>query len=75
VLDVAPLQPGEVADVAWRDGRRSTATRWLDIVEAHDGEVLAGYASTPWPATRLCLSGGSAPGGRSILGRAWTMPR
>jgi beta-galactosidase len=48
VLDVAPLQPGEVAEVAWRDGRRSTATHWLDIVEAHDGEVLASYASTPW---------------------------
>jgi beta-galactosidase len=48
VLDVAPLQPAEVAEVAWRDGRRSTATCWLDIVEAVEGEVLADVASTPW---------------------------
>jgi len=48
VLDVAPLQPGETAEVAWRDGRRCTASHWLDIIEAGQGEVLASYASTPW---------------------------
>jgi beta-galactosidase len=48
VLDVAPLQPGETAELAWRDGRHSTATRWLDIIEARDGDVLASYASTSW---------------------------
>jgi beta-galactosidase len=48
VLDVAPLQPGETVELAWVDGRRSTATHWQDIIEPGDGEVLARYASGPW---------------------------
>jgi beta-galactosidase len=48
VVDVAPLQPGEAAEVAWHDGRRGTGTHWADIIEAGDGAVLASYASGPW---------------------------
>lgn len=48
VLDVAPLQPGESADVIWQDGRRSAGTCWLDVIEAGESEVLARYGSTPW---------------------------
>ncbi len=48
VLDVAPLQPAETVELAWADGRRSTATHWQDIIEPADGEVLARYASGPW---------------------------
>jgi beta-galactosidase len=48
VLDVAPLQPAETVELAWVDGRRSTATHWQDIIEPGDGEVLARYASGPW---------------------------
>jgi beta-galactosidase len=48
VVDVAPLQPGETADVAWAGGRRSAGTHWLDVIEPGDGEVLARLDSTPW---------------------------
>jgi beta-galactosidase len=48
VVDVVPLQPGQVAEVSWPDGRRSAGTHWLDVIEATDGEVLASYDSTPW---------------------------
>ena len=44
VLDVTPLPPGAVAEVAWRDGRQCTATHWLDIIEPAEGTVLASYA-------------------------------
>jgi beta-galactosidase len=56
VLDVVPLQPGETAEVTWADGRRSTATSWLDVIEATDGEVLASYASTPWAGRPAVLA-------------------
>lgn len=56
VLDVVPLQPGETAEVTWADGRRSTATCWLDVIEATDGEVLASYASTPWAGRPAVLA-------------------
>jgi beta-galactosidase len=48
VVDVAPLQPGETVEVSWRDGRRSAAGGWLDIIEEGDGDVLASYESGPW---------------------------
>jgi len=47
VLDVAPLQSGEVVEVAWRDGRRCVGTDWIDIIKPGDGEVLASYAAGP----------------------------
>jgi beta-galactosidase len=48
VVDVAPLQPAQTVEVAWADGRRSTGTHWLDVIEPGDGEVLARYDSTAW---------------------------
>jgi beta-galactosidase len=48
VLDVAPLQPSETVELAWADGRRSSATHWQDIIEPGAGQVLARYASGPW---------------------------
>jgi beta-galactosidase len=48
VLDVAPLQPGETVELAWADGRRSSAELWMDLIAVTDGEVLASYASGPW---------------------------
>jgi beta-galactosidase len=56
VVDVAPLQPGETVELAWADGRRSTATHWQDIIEPGEGEVLARYASGPWAGRPAVLA-------------------
>lgn len=60
ILDVAPLAPGDVAQVEWGDGTTTTASFWLDIAaERQDGpamqgspaEILARVTSGPWAGT------------------------
>jgi len=63
ILDVAPLAPGDVAQVQWEDGTTTTASFWLDIAaerqdrpdgpDARGGpaKVLARVTSGPWAGT------------------------
>lgn len=48
VLEVAPLPSGEVAEVEWEDGTRTTATFWTDVATKRDGHVMARIANGPW---------------------------
>jgi beta-galactosidase len=51
VLEVAPLAPGDVVELEWADGGRTTASFWLDIATdlgASDATVLARVATGPW---------------------------
>lgn len=48
VLEVAPLPAGEVVDIEWEDGARTTATFWADVAAERDGRVLARIAGGPW---------------------------
>jgi beta-galactosidase len=51
VLEVAPLAPGDVVDVRWEDGTKTTATFWVDLAVEREGAVLARIASGPWAGT------------------------
>ena len=68
VVDVAPLQPGETAGVAWADGRRSAGTHWLDVIEPGGGEVLARLDSTPWAGRPAVLRHRAGAGQAYYLG-------
>ena len=48
VLEVAPQRQGDVVEVEWEDGTRTTATFWADVAAEGDGQVLARIASGPW---------------------------
>jgi beta-galactosidase len=48
VLEVAPQKEGDVLEVEWEDGTRTTATFWADVAAEGDGHVLARIASGPW---------------------------
>jgi beta-galactosidase len=48
VLEVAPQREGDVLEVEWEDGTRTTATFWADLAVESDGQVLARIASGPW---------------------------
>lgn len=57
VVDVAPLLPGHSVDLEWEDGRRTVATRWMDIIDEFTGAtVLARYASGPWAGRPAVLT-------------------
>ena len=51
VLEVAPLAPGDVVEIEWADGTRTSASFWVDIAAEREGEVLARVASGPWAGT------------------------
>jgi beta-galactosidase len=68
VVDVVPLQPGETADVLWHDGRRTTASCWLDIIDPVAAKVLASYASTPWAGRPAVLENSFGSGRVIYLG-------
>lgn len=51
VVEVAPLAAGDVVELEWADGGRTTASFWLDIAAEPDSDeatVLARVASGPW---------------------------
>ena len=48
VLEVAPQRQGDVLEVEWEDGTKTTATFWADVAVERDGHVLARIASGPW---------------------------
>jgi beta-galactosidase len=48
VLEVAPLPAGEVLELEWEDGTRTTARFWTDVAVDGEGHVLARIASGPW---------------------------
>ena len=48
VLEVAPQRQGDVLEVEWEDGTRTTATFWADVATEGEGHVLARIASGPW---------------------------
>jgi beta-galactosidase len=48
VLEVAPQKEGDVLEVEWEDGTRTTATFWADVAVESNGQVLARIASGPW---------------------------
>jgi len=48
VLEVAPQRQGDVLEVEWEDGTRTTATFWADVAVERDGHVLARIAEGPW---------------------------
>ena len=59
VLEVAPQRQGDVLEVEWEDGTKTTATFWADVAVERDGHVLARIASGPWCSTVADgLSGG-----------------
>jgi len=54
ILDVAPLPPGDVAQVQWEDGTTTTASFWLDIAaerQDRNATILARVTSGPWAGT------------------------
>jgi beta-galactosidase len=67
ILDVAPLAPGDLAQVQWEDGTTTTGSFWLDIAaerqDRQDGpgapgapaKVLARVTSGPWAGTPVVL--------------------
>ncbi len=56
VLDVAPLPEGQVLEVEWEDGARTTATFWADVAVERDGKVLARLADGPWAGRPAVLA-------------------
>ena len=48
VLEVAPQSQGDVLEVEWEDGTRTTASFWADVAAEGDGHVLARVASGAW---------------------------
>ena len=48
VLEVAPQRQGDVLEVEWEDGTRTTATFWADVATEGEGHVLARIAGGPW---------------------------
>jgi beta-galactosidase len=48
VLEVGPQREGDVLEVEWEDGTRTTATFWADVAAECEGHVLARIASGPW---------------------------
>lgn len=55
VVEVTPLRSGETVELEWRDGGRSQATTWLDLIDEDDGEVLARLASGPYAGRPVVL--------------------
>ncbi len=59
VLEVAPQRQGDVIEVEWEDGTKTSATFWADVAVEGNGRVLARIASGAWAgrpvvvATRL----------------------
>lgn len=68
VLDVVPLQPGEAAELTWKDGRTSAGTHWLDIIAEGAGDVLATCASAPWAGGPVVLETRRGAGSAVYLG-------
>jgi beta-galactosidase len=48
VLEVAPQSQGDVLEVEWEDGTRTTASFWADVAAEGDGHVLARIAGGAW---------------------------
>ena len=55
VLEVAPQREGDVLEVEWEDGTRTTATFWADVAVERDGQILARIASGPWAGRPVVL--------------------
>jgi beta-galactosidase len=47
VLDVAPLAPGDMLELQWQDGERTTGSLWADVATETSGRVLARYSGGP----------------------------
>lgn len=68
VLEVAPLPSGDVVDVEWADGGRTTASYWLDLAVPSDGEVLATVVSGPWAGTPAVVRARCGAGSAYYIG-------
>jgi beta-galactosidase len=68
VLEVAPLASGDVVDVEWADGGRTTASYWLDLAVPSDGEVLATVVSGPWAGTPAVVRARCGAGSAYYIG-------
>jgi beta-galactosidase len=71
VLEVAPLPPGEVAELDWADGARTTASYWLDIaadLQAGGATVLARVATGPWAGRPVVVQARYGKGTAYYLG-------
>ena len=62
VLEVAPQSQGDVLEVEWEDGTRTTASFWADVAAEGDGHVLARIAGGTWAGRPVVFDEGRQRG-------------